>query len=163
MFWISYCFPLGSFSLDHSSVLGMDIFEVHVHTKCFIAYQATWVFLLCHHDLIQFKHLWKAEYFKVPCTGRKAMPNNVQTTAQLHSYHMLAKKCSKFFKQGFNSMWTENFQMFKLDLEKAEELEIKLPKPVGSSKKQKNSGKTSASLTMLKPLMCGSQQTVENS
>ena len=53
--------------------------------------------------------------------------------------------------------------MFKLDLEKAEELEIKLPKSVGSSKKQKNSGKTSASFTMLKPLMCGSQQTVENS
>ena len=30
-----------------------------------------------------------------------------------------------------------NFQMFKLDLEKAEEPEIKLPKSVGSSKKQK--------------------------
>ena len=29
-----------------------------------------------------------------------------------------------------------NFQMFKLDLEKAEEPEIKLPTPVGSSKKQ---------------------------
>ena len=28
---------------------------------------------------------------------------------------------------GFNHMWTENFQMFKLDLEKAEEPEIKLP------------------------------------
>ena len=27
----------------------------------------------------------------------------------------------------FNSMRTENFQMYKLDLEKAEELEIKLP------------------------------------
>ena len=26
---------------------------------------------------------------------------------------------------GFNSLWTENFQMFMLDLEKAEELEIK--------------------------------------
>ena len=29
-----------------------------------------------------------------------------------------------------------NSQMFKLDLEKAEEPEIKLPTPVGSSKKQ---------------------------
>ena len=29
-----------------------------------------------------------------------------------------------------------NFQMFKLDLEKAEEPEIKLPTPTGSSKKQ---------------------------
>ena len=40
-------------------------------------------------------------------------------------------------------MWTENFQMFKLDLEKAEEPEIKLPTSVGSSKKQESSRKTS--------------------
>ena len=33
-------------------------------------------------------------------------------------------------------MWTENFQMFKLDLEKTEEPEIKLPTSAGSSKKQ---------------------------
>ena len=33
-------------------------------------------------------------------------------------------------------MWTTNFQMFKLVLEKAEEPEIKLPTSVGSSKKQ---------------------------
>ena len=33
-------------------------------------------------------------------------------------------------------MWTENYQMFKLDSEKAEEPEIKLPTSVGSSKKQ---------------------------
>ena len=44
--------------------------------------------------------------------------------------------------------------MFKLDLEKVEEPEIKLPTSIGSSKKQENSRKTSmsASLTMLKPL-----------
>ena len=67
---------------------------------------------------------------------------------------MLAKWCSKFFKLDFNSTWIENFQMFKLDLEKGEELEIKLPKSVGSSKKQENNRKTStsASLTMLKAL-----------
>ena len=35
-----------------------------------------------------------------------------------------------------------NFQMFKLDLEKAEEPEIKLPASVGSSKKQESSRKT---------------------
>ena len=47
-----------------------------------------------------------------------------------------------------------NFQMFKLDLEKAEEPEIKLPTTVGSSKKQASSRKTSTSalLTMSKPL-----------
>ena len=35
-----------------------------------------------------------------------------------------------------------NFQMFKLDLEKAEEPEIKLPTSAGSSKKQESSRKT---------------------
>ena len=47
-----------------------------------------------------------------------------------------------------------NFQMFKLDLEKAEEPEIKLPTSSGSLKKQESSRKTSisASLTMPKPL-----------
>ena len=34
---------------------------------------------------------------------RKAMPKNVQTTAQLHSFHTLVKLCSKFSKPGFNS------------------------------------------------------------
>ena len=48
----------------------------------------------------------------------------------------------------------ENFQMFKLDLEKAEEPEIKLPASVESLKKQKSSRKisNSALLTMPKPL-----------
>ena len=41
---------------------------------------------------------------------RRAIPKNVQTTAQLHSFHMLARSCSKSFKLGFNSTWTENFQ-----------------------------------------------------
>ena len=47
-----------------------------------------------------------------------------------------------------------DFQMFKLDLEKAEEPEIKFPASIGSSKKQENSRKTSTSalLTMSKPL-----------
>ena len=47
-----------------------------------------------------------------------------------------------------------NFQMFKLDLEKAEETEIKLPTSVGSPKKQESSKKTSTSalLTTPKPL-----------
>ena len=65
---------------------------------------------------------------------RKAMPKNAQTTAQLHSSHTLVKWCSKFSKPGFNSMWTVNFQMFKLVLEKAEEPE-KLPTSIGSLKK----------------------------
>ena len=85
---------------------------------------------------------------------RKALPNNAQTMTQLHSSHTLVKKCSKFSKPGFSNMWTVNFQMFKLVLEKAEEPEIKLQTSAGSSKKQESSRKTSISalLTMLKPL-----------
>ena len=35
---------------------------------------------------------------------RKAMPKNIQTTAQLHPLHWLAKECSKSFKLGLNSI-----------------------------------------------------------
>ena len=38
-------------------------------------------------------------------------------------------------------MWAENFQIVKLDLEKAEEPEIKLPASIGLLKKQENSRK----------------------
>ena len=61
-------------------------------------------------------------------------------------------------------------QMFKLDLEKAEEPEIKLPTSTGSWKKQESSRKTSTStlLTMPKPLTvwitisCGKSKRNEN-
>ena len=51
-------------------------------------------------------------------------------------------------------MWTKNFLMYRLDLEKAEEPEIKLPTSVGSLKKQENFRKISisVSLTTLNPL-----------
>ena len=54
------------------------------------------------------------------------MLKNVQTTLQLYSFHMLGRLCSKTFKLGFSSMWTKNFKMYKLGLEKGEEPEIKL-------------------------------------
>ena len=56
----------------------------------------------------------------------RAMPKNVQTTVQFHSFHMLARLYSKSFKLSFSSKWTENFQMFNLGFEEAEEPEIKL-------------------------------------
>jgi len=66
---------------------------------------------------------------------------------------MLARLCLKFFKQGFSSTWTENFQIYKLGFKEAKEQEIKLPTFVGSWGKQQNSRKTpiSASLTKPKP------------
>jgi len=56
----------------------------------------------------------------------------------------------KIIQPGFNSIWPENFQMYKLDSEKAEEPEIKLPISTGKRILEKSS--TSASLTMPKPL-----------
>ena len=55
------------------------------------------------------------------------MPKIIQITAQLHSFHMLDRSFSKSFKLAVNSTWTENFQMYKLDWEQAEEPDIKLP------------------------------------
>ena len=52
-------------------------------------------------------------------------------------------------------MWTMKFHVFRLDLEKAEESEIKLPASVGSSRKQESYRKASACalLTTPKPLI----------
>ena len=50
--------------------------------------------------------------------------------------HLASKIMLKILQPGFNSTWTMKFQMFKLDLEKAEEPEIKLPTSTGWSKKQ---------------------------
>ena len=73
-------------------------------------------------------------------------------TTWLHSSHTLAKVTFKILQARLQQY--VNYQMFKLDLEKVEEPEIKLPISVGSSKKQDNSRKTSSSalLTMPKPL-----------
>ena len=95
---------------------------------------------------------WKRSVF-IPIP-KKGSPKECSNFAQLHSSHTLVKYCSKFSKPGFSNTWTVNFQMFKLDLEKAEEPEIKLPTSVGSLKKQGSSRKTSISvlLTTPKPL-----------
>ena len=52
-----------------------------------------------------------------------------------YTFHMLAMQCLKSFKTRFNCMGSESFQVYKLDLEKAEEPEIKLQSSVVSPKK----------------------------
>ena len=44
----------------------------------------------------------------------------------------LLRLCSKSFSLGFSSRCSENFHMYKLGLEEAEEPEIKLPIFIGS-------------------------------
>ena len=60
---------------------------------------------------------------------------------QCSNYHTItlisqaSKAMLKILQVGFNNSWTVSFQMLKLDLEKTEEPEIKLPTSTGSSKK----------------------------
>ena len=83
------------------------------------------------------------------------MPKNAQTTAQLHSSHT-SKVMLKFLQSRLKNTWTENFQMYKLDLENAEEPEVKLPITTGSSKRQENFRKASAAAKSLQsfPTLC---------
>ena len=57
---------------------------------------------------------------------------NIQKTKFMALISHTSKVISKFSKWGFHCMWTENFQMFKMYLEKAEEPAIKLPNSAGS-------------------------------
>ena len=106
---------------------------------------------------------WKTSVF-IPI----AKKGNAKECSNCHTIALISHSCKvmlKILQAGFRGMWTMKFQMFKLVLEKAEEQEMKLPTSIGLLKKQESSRKTSISalLTMPKPLLCGSQQTVENS
>ena len=67
---------------------------------------------------------------------------------------MLVRQCSKLFKLGFNSTWTENFQMYKLDLEKGRGTGNQIANTCWIIEKARGFQKPStfALLTTLKPL-----------
>ena len=68
---------------------------------------------------------WKRSVFiPIPKKGNAKEYSNYLTIALISH---ASKVMQKILKLGFNNTWTKNFQMFKLDLEKAEEPEIKLP------------------------------------
>ena len=95
---------------------------------------------------------WKRSVFiPIQKKGNAKECSNYCTVALIsHASKVMLKILQARLQQYMNS----NFQMFKLDLEKAEELDIKLPTSTGSLKKQESSRKTfiSALLTMPKPL-----------
>ena len=95
---------------------------------------------------------WKRSVFiPIPKKGNDKECSSYCTIALLSHAN---KVMLKTLESGFSNMWTVNFLMFKLVLEKAEEPAIKLPTSPGSWKKQESSRKTSISalLTMPKPL-----------
>jgi len=67
--------------------------------------------------------LEKVSFHSNPKGNAKECSNYPTIALILHA----SKVMLKFFKLAFNSTWIENFQMFKLDLEKAEKPEIKWP------------------------------------
>ena len=72
---------------------------------------------------------WKRSVFiPVPKKGNTKEGSDCHTIALISH---VSKVMLKILQASFNSMWTENFQVFKLDSEKAEEPEIKLPTPAG--------------------------------
>ena len=77
---------------------------------------------------------WKKSVFiPIPEKG------NAKECSDYHTITLIShtnKVMLKFSQTRFQQYMNENFQMFKLDLEKAQELEIKLPTSAGSSKKQ---------------------------
>ena len=84
---------------------------------------------------------------------KKALPNNAQTTTQLHSSHA-SKVMLKILQARPQQYMNRELPDVQAGFRKAEEPEIKLPISTGSWKKQESSRKTStsASLTTLKPL-----------
>ena len=64
---------------------------------------------------------------------------NAKECSNYHTFALIShtsKVMLKILQPNFNSTWTVKFQMFKLDLEKAEEPKIKLSTSAGLSKKQ---------------------------
>ena len=73
---------------------------------------------------------WKRSLsIPIPKKGNAKECSDYRTVALISQ---ASKIVLKILQPGFSNTWTENFQMFKLDLEKAEEPEIKLPTSVGS-------------------------------
>ena len=86
---------------------------------------------------------------------RRAMPKECSNYPTIALISHACNKNSPSYASIVNMKptWTENFHMYKLDLQKAAEPETKLPTSTGSLKKQENSRKTSifTSLSMQKP------------
>ena len=83
---------------------------------------------------------WKISVFiPIPKKGNAKECSNYHAIAFISH---ASKVMLKILQARLQQYVTVNFQMFKLDLEKAEEPEIKLPTSAGSSKKQESSRKT---------------------
>ena len=82
---------------------------------------------------------WKRSVFiPIPKKG------NAKECSNYHTIALISHACKVMLKI-FQARLQQNFQVFKLDLEKAEELEIQLRTSIRSLKKQESSRRTSTS------------------
>ena len=136
----------------------------HNHVLCHSSSSKNYIYVftkMLKDDAVEILHsicqqIWKTQQWPQDWKRSVSIPVPKKGNAKEYSNYcitVLISRASKVMLKILQaSTWTRNFQMFKLDLEKAEEPEIKLPTSTGSSKKQEYSRKTSASLTTLKPL-----------
>ena len=94
------------------------------------------------HSICQ--HIWRTQQWPQDWKRSVFIPilkkDNAKECSNYHTIVLIShasKVMLKISKTGFNSTLTDNFQIFKLVLEKAEEPEIKLSTSVGSSEKQR--------------------------
>ena len=84
------------------------------------------------------KQIWKIQQWPQDWKRSVFIPIPKKTMTECSNYCTIAlishatKVMLKILRIGFNGTWTENFQMFKLNLEKAEEPEVKFPTSTGS-------------------------------
>ena len=85
------------------------------------------------------QHIWKTQlwpqdwkrpvYFPIPKEGNAKECSNYHTIALISH---TSKEMLKILQARLQQYLNQNFQMYKLDLEKEEDLEVKLPTPNGS-------------------------------
>ena len=78
----------------------------------------------------------RSVFIRIPKKGNAKECSNCHTIALISH---ASKLKAQTFKARFQRYMNRNFQMFKLDLEKTEESEVKLPTSVGSLKKRESS------------------------
>ena len=89
-------------------------------------------------------------FILIPKKGNAKECSNYRTIALISQ---ASKVMLKILQAKFQQYMNCELQMSKLELEKAEEPEIKLPTSVGSSKKQERSRKTSSALLTMSKLL----------
>ena len=93
------------------------------------------------HSICQ--QIWKTQQWPQDWKRSVFIPKKCKAK-KCSNYHTIAfishasKAMLKILQTRLQSMQAENFQIYKLYLERAKEPEIKMPTPVGSQKKQGN-------------------------